>query len=73
MLTIPVERIEQRARQARPGKALLTLLVTVPFAVGWAARKVWLGAAFMWLAVGTGWREAGDAAPAAARDPFGGR
>jgi hypothetical protein len=57
--TIPFDDIERRARQARPGLALLTALTFIPFALGWIVRKAWMGLVWLWVASVAGWREAG--------------
>ena len=44
---IPLDRIEDRARHAHPGRVLLTLLAAALFALGWLTCKAfavaWLG------------------------------
>lgn len=59
ILSIPVERIETKARQADPRKALLTVLLFVPFALGWLARKTWMALVYICSAVVAGWQDAG--------------
>lgn len=59
MLTIPIDDIEERARQARPGLAILTAITFVPFLLGWLGRKTWMGVVFLAYAVLAGWRAAG--------------
>lgn len=71
MISIPLDAIEQRARTARPGQALMTALVLIPYIVGWILRKLWVGAVFLWVAAVTGWREAGGTPQAEQRDPYG--
>ncbi|MFI6883379.1 hypothetical protein [Streptosporangium canum] len=58
-LTIPVERIDAEARQLDPRRALLTIVLAVPFLLGWVARKTWMVLAWLWTAVLIGWQEAG--------------
>lgn len=58
-LTVPLERIESRARASDPRKALLTVLLFVPFAVGWLARKCWMAAVYTYSAIVAGWQDAG--------------
>ena len=36
---VPLDRIEHRARHARPGRVLLTLLAAVLFALGWTGMQ----------------------------------
>jgi uncharacterized membrane protein YedE/YeeE len=66
---VPLDRIERRARQAHPGRVLLTLLAALLFAVGWVAFKLcaitWLAAAWAGSAVIEGWSsaKAGQRAP----------
>jgi len=57
-VTVPIERIEERARSADPRRVLLTVLLFVPFALGWLARKVWMALVYVWSAVVAGWQEA---------------
>jgi hypothetical protein len=65
-LTIPVEEISAEARQVDVRKALFaaarllwTLVLAVPYALGWTLRKVWLGLVMLRTALVIGWREAG--------------
>lgn len=65
-LTIPLERIDAEARKLDPQKALValvrllgTLLLAVPYVLGWALRKAWLGLTLLWTAAVVGWQEAG--------------
>lgn len=71
-----VDVITARAREARPGRMLLTVLAAVLFAVGWlfaqavtrtgkAGGGLWLAAAWCWFAVVEGWRQARPAKPKA--------
>jgi hypothetical protein len=73
-----VDVITARARDARPGRMLLTLLAALLFAVGWLFAQavtrtekvgagLWLTAAWCWFAVAEGWRQARPAKPKAAR------
>lgn len=59
---IPLDRIEQRARAARPGRTVLVVIASVLFAVGWLACKAcsvaWLAAAFCGSALAEGWQSA---------------
>lgn len=66
---IPLDRIEHRARHARPGRVLLTLLAAALFALGWLTCKAfalaWLAVAWCGSAVAEGWisARAGQRAP----------
>ena len=59
---IPVDEIAARAREVKFGRTVKRLLVNVLFLTGWLAAKtlglVWLGLAFCWTAIDTGWHEA---------------
>lgn len=59
---VPVDRITERARQARPGRTLLTLIAGALIGIGWLAAKVlavvWLALGWSWTAVGVGWEAA---------------
>ena len=59
---IPLDRIERRARHARPGRVLLTLIAAALFALGWLTCKAfavaWLAAAWCGSAVIEGWQQA---------------
>ena len=66
---MPLDRIEARARQARPGRVLLTLIAAVLFGLGWLAFRAcagaWLALAWFGSAVIEGWQsaKAGQRAP----------
>ncbi|MCW2767918.1 MAG: hypothetical protein JWO11_3877 [Nocardioides sp.] len=78
---IPVARIQAEARQVDVAKALLvavrglwTVLLAVPYALGWVLRKTWMGLGWMlhraWMglamlgtAAAVGWRDAGRPGP----------
>ena len=66
---VPLDRIEQRARQARPGRAVLVVVASVLFGLGWLAFKAcavtWLALAWCGSAVIEGWQSAraGQRAP----------
>jgi hypothetical protein len=57
------DQVREEARQLDPAKVVLTLLMVVPFVVGWTIRKavraVWLVGAWVWTAGVVGWRAAG--------------
>jgi hypothetical protein len=56
---IPLDRIERRARHARPGRAVLVVIASVLFGLGWLACRAcvlaWLAAAWCGSAVAEGW------------------
>jgi cytochrome c biogenesis protein CcdA len=66
---VPLDRIEQRARQAHPARVLLTLLAGLLFGLGWLACRAcavtWLAVAWCASAVIEGWQsaKAGQRAP----------
>ena len=66
---VPLDRIERRARHARPGRVLLTLIAGLLFGLGWLTCKAcavtWLAAAWCASAVIEGWQsaKAGQEAP----------
>jgi hypothetical protein len=59
---VPVERISERAQQARPGRTVLTVIAGALFGVGWLVAKafgvLWLAFTWSWAAVGVGWEAA---------------
>jgi uncharacterized membrane protein YedE/YeeE len=59
---VPLDRIERRARQARPGRAVLAVIAGLLFGLGWVAYKAcaaaWLGVAWCGSAVIEGWQSA---------------
>jgi len=66
---IPLDRIEARARHARPGRAVLVVIASLLFGLGWLACKAcavaWLAVAWCGSAVIEGWQQAkaGQRAP----------
>lgn len=66
---VPLDRIEQRARQGRPGRTILAVIALVLFGLGWLACKAcavaWFAAAWCGSAVVEGWQSAraGQRAP----------
>lgn len=58
-LTVPLDQIEAKAREADPRRALLAALLTVPFVLGWLARRTWMALVYLGSAVVAGWQEAG--------------
>jgi hypothetical protein len=67
---VPLDRIEQRARAAHPGRTILTVIATLLFALGWVVYKAfalaWFGLAWCGSAVAEGWITARDAKRAGA-------
>ena len=59
-LSIPVGQISEDARRLNPAKVALTILLALPFLIGWVARVVWLALAFLWSAVVYGWEAGGN-------------
>lgn len=61
------DQVRAEARQLDPLKVVLTLLMVVPFVLGWTVAKIvqafWFVAAFAWTAVIVGWRTARGEAP----------
>ena len=68
-MTSLTERIEARARHARPGRAVAVLVASVLFGLGWLAFKTcalaWLALAWCGSALAEGWisARAGQEAP----------
>jgi hypothetical protein len=54
---VPVDEITAQAREARPGRAVLTVVAAVFFALGWCAAKAVLSVSWACVAVREGWRE----------------
>ena len=54
---IPVEEISAQARQARPARAVLTVIAAVFFGLGWLAGRSVLAVSWAAVAVREGWRE----------------
>ena len=59
---IPVDEITRRARRARPGHALATVIGAFFFAIAWLVAKafgvVWFALAWCYMAADEGWRSA---------------
>lgn len=57
---VPVGRIEERARAARPGVAAASVVTGLLFGIGWLIAKLlgflWLAAAACWFSVDEGLR-----------------
>jgi len=62
MQLVDLDRVEAEARDIRPGRALLTVIVGVFYAVGWTAGKLVTGLSFAAAAVKVGWAD-GRGAP----------
>lgn len=60
-VSVPVDEITERARKVSFGRALLTFLASLLYAVGWVVAKVWFGIVWCAIAVQVGWREARSA------------
>lgn len=60
--TIPVDEITGQAKQARPGRTVLTAVAAVLFGAGWLAARtfavLWLAATWAFTAVRVGWQAA---------------
>jgi hypothetical protein len=56
--SVPVERITAEARAVNLGRALLTLLLGVFWALGWLIGMASLGIGFVWAAAKTGFLDA---------------
>lgn len=62
------DQVREESRQLDPVKVLLTLLMVLPFVLGWSAAKVvagcWTVVAWLWTAAVVGWRSArGEGSP----------
>jgi len=53
-------QIREEAAQLDPVKVLITLVLIVPFLLGFTARFVWVALALCWTGVFHGWRTATD-------------
>jgi len=66
---VPLDRIEDRARQAHPGRTALVVIAAALFGLGWVAFRAcalgWLAVAWCGSAVIEGWlaAKAGQRAP----------
>lgn len=54
------DRVRREAAQLDPVKALLTVLLVVPFVLGYAVRLVWVVVALLWTGGVVGWRTAAE-------------
>lgn len=54
---IPVDEITAQAREVSIGRALLTVVASVLFAIGWVAARFFFCLAWCGVAVKVGWRE----------------
>ena len=59
---VPVDVISAQAQQARPGRAVLTVIAALFFALGWCAGRFVLAASWACVSVKLGWREGRKAA-----------
>lgn len=66
-MSVDVDRISAEAArvQIRPGRAVLTVVGSVFWAIGWTARRTVFAATWSWAAIRLGWAE--GAPPAAKR------
>ena len=59
---VPVDEITKRARSARPGHVLATVIAGVLFGIAWLIAKllgvIWFGLAWLYMAADEGWRSA---------------
>lgn len=66
-MTVDIGRISAEARQIEFRQAFLTALASILYAIGWAARKVfvvlWLALTWSWVAIRAGWRDAAPKPP----------
>lgn len=57
-----LDEITRQAREVHPVRALLTLIASVLFGIGWLAYKIcavlWMASAWSFVAVRAGWRTA---------------
>jgi hypothetical protein len=53
-----LDRISAEARKLKFGRAVLTILFTPLYVVGWVAGKVWLVIAYAYASIKVGWKEA---------------
>lgn len=67
MATVDIGRISAEARRIEFGRAVLTALAGILWAVGWTARKTfvvaWLVITWSWTAVRLGWQDAAPKPP----------
>jgi hypothetical protein len=66
-MTTLTEQVRTEAAQLDPLRVLQTILLAIPFALGWLAGMTWTAFAWTWTAVVVGWRTARerDVKPAA--------
>ena len=53
---LPLDEITAQAREVHFGRALLTVIAAVFYALGWAAGRFFFAAAWSWTAVRLGWQ-----------------
>lgn len=64
------DQVYRESIKLDPMKVFLTLLLVIPFVIGWSARVVWVLIALLWTGVALGWKTASgqiDLRQAAAR------
>lgn len=54
------EAIRREAAQLDPVKVFLTLLLVVPFVLGWTLRFAWVAFSLLWTGAVQGWRTAAE-------------
>lgn len=52
-----LDRISAEARQLQFGRALLTIIFTPFYLLGWLAGKGWAAFSYLWASLKVGWRE----------------
>jgi hypothetical protein len=62
-MTTMTEQVRAEARELDPMRVLQTLLLAIPFALGWLAGTLWTGADWAWTAIVVGFRTARGAPP----------
>lgn len=64
-----IDEVRTGAAQFDPGRALLTVLVAIPYALGWVAGITWTGIAYAITASRFGFRDARQRSKATAEQP----
>lgn len=54
------DQVRREALQLDPIRVLITVLLVVPFVLGWSARIVWVLVALLWTGASLGWRTAAE-------------
>jgi len=56
---VPLDAINEQAREARPGRTVLMVIAAVLFGLGWVTARafsvLWLAVTWSWTAVRVGW------------------